>query len=250
MKNGFFMALALAVWGALKLFFSFLKKAIEVLSSIILYLGLYIPLFYIVFGLILLATTSFTFGGTGTYQILYFVGLGLCCIAALVITIRNLVVRPFSSVFAAFRGKKEEDYDRRSRYDDEDDRYYADRDDRRYGDRRYADRRRRDRRDYDDEDDYYEEDRYERARPSRDRYERDRDYDREEYEDRRRRPVTRSYYEEDDEPQTSPARGERPLVYYSQRRPGVLVKEYSDRFELFTEDARGESHIGTEYKEE
>ena len=44
--------------------------------------------------------------------------------------------------------------------------------------------------------------------------------------------------------------GERPLVYYSQRRPGVLVEEYSDRFELYREDASGRTHIGTEYKED
>ena len=47
-----------------------------------------------------------------------------------------------------------------------------------------------------------------------------------------------------------PSPPERPLIYYSQRRPGVLVKEYSDRFELFREDADGRHYIGTEYKDE
>ena len=131
MKNGIFMAIVLAVWGFLKLVFKLLKSVIQVLSSLIVFLGLYIPLFYVFFGLILLATTDFTFGGTGTDQMLYYIGLGLCCVASAIITIRNLLIRPISSVFAAFRKEnvptrsrpyrdRDDEYDHRRRYAYED----------------------------------------------------------------------------------------------------------------------------------
>ena len=253
------MALVLAVWGVVKLCFGFLKKVISMLSSLILFLGLYIPLFYLVFGLVLLATTSFTFGGTGTNQILYYVGLGLCCIASLIISIRNLIVRPFSSVFSAFRKEPEGDYDegdyrrrrRRGRYDDEydDDGYdyepapYRERPYGRYGANRYADPSGRPYPEYEYGGAGYPDER--RMREGA-RYAEEREY-RGAYGEARYAAPYRADYT--DAPYAA-NRGERPLVYYSQRRPGVLVKEYSDRFELYTEDANGESHIGTEYKEE
>jgi len=283
MKNGFFVAFFLAIWGAIKLFFGFLKKLIQVLSSLIVYLGLYVPLFYMLFGVILLLTTDFTLGGGGTEQILFFVGLGLCCIVSIIIMVRNFLVKPFSSIFAAFR--KRDRYDdeadhgrhsrRSSRYDERDDRRR--RDDRRYADDRrhsddYDDRRREDDDYYDDRrkrnDDYYDDRR--RGRTYEDRFRRDDDLD-----DRRRRddryedPYERSdrrrendRYDDGYEPrdrrdryedEPRPRReyeAEKPLIYYSKRRPGVLVKEYSDRFELYQETSGGRDYIGTEYKDE
>jgi len=274
MKNGIIMAILLVIWGAIKAFFKLLKVIIQVLSSLIVFLGLYIPLFYILFGVILLAATDFTFGGMGTDQMLYFIGLGLCCIAALIIAIRNLLVRPIAGVFAPFREYREERRrerdERRNRYADRE-RREEDRDYDRYGDRR----------DYPDDRGGYFEDRYRR---------RERGYDEEaprdpSYADRRGYPFREPYpyrhpemrgYEEDRErygepmPRPNPSRAEapvyegqggygesdyqsepeRPLIYYSQRRPGVLVKEYSDRFELYQEDREGRHYLGTEYKDE
>ena len=225
MKNGFFMALALAIWGALKLVFKGLKVVVEVLTSLVMFLGLYIPLFYLLFGLILLAATDFTFGGTGVNQILYYIGLALSCAAAVIISVRNLLVRPFSGIFSAFKRSSKD------RYDDEDGdrrprRGYDDEDERR-GD--YGDGRRRDPYARSGRPSPYGERAYEGGGYSRD----SRDYSR------------------DDLGYPLPAEGgERPVVYYSKRRPGVLVKEYSDRFELFREDASGRTYIGTEYKED
>ena len=248
MKNGFFVALGVAIWGALKLVFKFLSKIIQLLTSLFIFLGLYIPLFYIVFGLILLATTSFTFGGTGTYQILYYVGLGLSCVAAVIIAVRNILVKPFSSVFSSVRGKS------RDRYDDEPNEGV----DPRYDDGRrpydapqrlpggyYGDDRRPREGDYAPRGDYGYEPPRGAARdpygyPPRDDYaypSRGNGY----AEPRRPRPDLDRY---------ASSVEERPLVYYSQLRPGVLVEEYSDRFELFREDASGRVHIGTEYKED
>ena len=233
MKNGFFVAIVLAVWGAIKLIGKVLWTAIQVLASIIMFLGLYIPLFYLVFGLILLAATDFTFGGMGTDQILYYIGLGLCCVAAIIITVRNLLIRPFSSVFKALRPEKDPQYDD----DGEEERPSR-------GER--ADRRR-----YGYDDPYYDE-------PTRDPREGygARPYVREPYPPRREDPYEPSPTEGTYRPRPSYvpeppiSEAERPLVYYSRRRPGILVKEYSDRFELYREDASGRTYIGTEYKED
>ena len=257
MKNGIFMAIVLAVWGFLKLFFKLLKTTIQVLSSLFVFLGLYIPLFYVFFGLILLAATDFTFGGTGTDQILYYIGLALCCVASAIITIRNLLVRPISSIFASFRKPKEPSYssdrdrsDRRPRYAIEaesadrseyrrrDGACFYREDDYGYGESYPSDRSR-------DRGDFYGE---RRERPDEDRYER---ADR--FPPFPDGPASRMDSYRDDPYRKDPyssERAEKPLVYHSKRRPGVLVKEYSDRFELFSDGANGVRYLGTEYKDE
>ena len=249
MKNGFLMALGVAIWAALKQIFKFVGTIIQFLTSLFLFLGLYIPLFYVMFGLILLVATPFTFGGTGTYQILYYVGLGLSCLAAVIISVRNLLVKPISSIFSVFRKNSKD------RYDDE-----ADEDD----DRRYGDEKRRDRRDayrgreddYPPRGDYPPRDAYaprSYGYPPRDEYA---PYPYDGYPPREGRygypPAPRYSRPQEDYDMRFRGReeGERPLVYYSQRRPGVLVEEYSDRFELYREEASGRVHIGTEYKDD
>ncbi len=250
MKNGIFMAIVLAVWGFLKLVFKLLKSVIQVLSSLIVFLGLYIPLFYVFFGLILLATTDFTFGGTGTDQMLYYIGLGLCCVASAIITIRNLLIRPISSVFAAFRKEdaparsrsyrdRDDEYDRKRRYAFEDEGtqraeyrrrdgacFYREEDDYAYDGPSY-----RDRSFYQKRNERFPEDRVDGYTSVREKYS--------------SHSSDMSYRETDRN-----IGAERPLIYYSKRRPGVLVKEYSDRFELFSEDRNGQRYLGTEYKED
>ena len=249
MKNGIFMAIVLAVWGFLKLVFKLLKSVIQVLSSLIVFLGLYIPLFYVFFGLILLATTDFTFGGTGTDQMLYYIGLGLCCVASAIITIRNLLIRPISSVFAAFRKEdaptrsrayrdRDDEYDRRRRYAFEDE-----------GTQRAEYRRRDGACFYREEDDFAYDGPSSRDRSSyqqrNERFSDDRNDDHAPVRERYSAPADVHY------PESGSNFGvERPLIYYSKRRPGVLVKEYSDRFELFSEDRDGRRYLGTEYKED
>ena len=259
MKNGIIFTIVLAVWGLLKAFAKLVTRFIQVLTGLIIFLGLYIPLFYVVFGIILLATTDFSFGGTGTNQILYYIGLALCCVATIIISVRNLLMRPISQIFAPLIEYRDEmrqsrEAKRRGRgdayYDSEEE--YSDGNDRRYG------KRGRDVRYYEDEaserpDDepYY----LREEGKGRNRREDRRDYEesagrrpypyRTEREDRR--------YDDRDYPaygRRSAREAERPLVYYSKRRPGVLVKEYSDRFELFEDAAGGERYLGTEYKDE
>ena len=238
-----------------------LRAVIQVLASLIVFLGLYIPLFYLVFGIILLAATDFSFGGMGADQVMYYIGLALCCVAAVIIAVRNAIVRPISHVFQPLREYREEVSG--ARPSERDHREYEER----YGEERYS-RDERDRSVYQRRADYREEpygrrneyyaDRYEEdnryADPLRDPYDRNEEGGREpsRYEERATRyPYDRRDREYGGQERMREPEPERPLIYYSRRRPGVLVKEYNDRFELFQESADGERrYIGTEYKDE
>ena len=283
MKNGIIITILLIIWTVIKLFFKLLAVIIKVLAALIIFFGLYIPLFYALFGIILLATTDFSLGVVGTDQVLFYIGLGLCGVASIIISIRNLIVRPLSAVFAPFVEYRDELRRAREgrRRDDEADRENDPRpaqDPRGYdpymtngyypygnpypyapqypyeyrspygappydGRQPYGDRP-----DYLPHDPYYAD-----AAPNaggRASYydgseERPPYYGEMPRSDRREHDYSRDYYGGNSRPMP-----ERPLIYYSKRRPGVLVKEYSDRFELYEEYDGTRRYIGTEYKDE
>ena len=296
MKNGILITIGVAVWAALKGAAKLLKILITLLTEIVIFFGLYIPLFYLLFGLILLATTTFTLGGSGTNQIIYYVGLGASCLASAIISIRNLFVKPLSALFAPlvafFRKSREKKEDRRDEFDGD----YPEEEGLGFRDDRLRDRYGYDRYDVDPRDRYgapvYEEragydDSYDRARtiPAYSPYGGyERAYPRDPYYSRSERPervdpygepapvdypsseryadrastprqniATSPYADETsrfDAPSPRVPESERPLIYYSERRPGILVMEYSDRFELYREDQSGRVYVGTEYKDE
>lgn len=108
MKTGLFVTVLLAVWSVLKLIGSILKAVIKTLGNIIVFLGLYIPLFYVFFGFIIMATTEFNIAVNSVDRTLFYVGLALCCGCSIIIMIRNLLIRPFASVFSSF--KRDDEY--------------------------------------------------------------------------------------------------------------------------------------------
>lgn len=259
MKNGIIFMICMIAWTVIKLIFKLLAVLVKVLASLLVFFGLYIPLFYGVFGIVLLATTEFTFGGTGTDQVLYYVGFGLCCVAAVIISVRNLIVRPLSAVFAPFTEYREEV--RRARQGMKKDEEEGAGAPKSYRDPRGYDPR------YGQQDGYppYGEqysDRYADGQPYGDYRPHAPYYEspRAPYEEppayRREETSPQGgyvpYREEDYGRNSRPYAPipERPLIYYSKRRPGVLVKEYSDRFELFEEAEGTRRYIGTEYKDE
>jgi len=319
------ITLGVALWAALKGAAKVIKAIIAVLTNVFIFFGLYIPLFYLLFGVILLTFTSFSFGGIGTNQILYFVGLGLCFLASAIITFRTLVVRPLSAIIEpivtlirdfrerrAARRAEKEDYEDERYPDDYDGEYDSDYDRDRYAPRAtngyaargsyrgsaryenrptyedpssYEDGRDDYRHDY-SRDRYYPQGDYERdarsvtepyvdpyadvsrdvdpryAEPSRDYHDSyrtaslsGRGYSPRSYEDDHRDARPSNAYPVAAQPRFGPnpprkSESERPLIYYSQRRPGILVMEYSDRFELYREGVEGKVHVGTEYKDE
>ena len=298
MKNGIIVTIVLAVWSILKLAAKLIKTIIWALTNIVIFFGLYYPLFYLAFGLVLLATTDFTLGYMGTNQILYFVGLGLCGVASVIVTWKTIVVRPISWVIEPFVNYfaeiKEEKRRRRALQNGEGEFVEGD------PDRRMIDRpAEQDQRYYGEGGRYPYDPRYD-AHGGYAPYDPRRTFSREGY--RERVPLEQnaaegqapaSYYPPREEysrdgylPNYAPRddyahtyaprdayaptqpprdeypsssyrgaypvreREERPMIYYSRRRPGVLVKEYSDRFELYEETANGRQYVGTEYKDD
>ncbi len=264
MKDGIIFTILVILWTVIKLVFKLLAVVVKVLASLIIFFGLYIPLFYGVFGIVLLATTEFTFGGVGTDQILYYIGLGLSCIAAVIISIRNLIIRPLSSVFAPFLEYRDEL--KKSREKDEKDEKEEEKPQQQPYDPRGYDPY------YYGQNGYYPpyggspasgnpyDPSYGAPRPHAPYYQ----GEAQPTDNYAPRPLygygqsPAPYYGGQEPPHENqngnggvyPPVPERPLIYYSKRRPGILVKEYSDRFELFEETDGTRRYVGTEYKDE
>lgn len=290
MKDGIIFTILLIVWTVIKLFFKLLWVIVKILATLFLFFGLYIPLFYAVFGIVLLATTDFTLGVVGTDQILYYIGLGLCGVASVIISIRNLIVRPFSSIFAPFLEYRDAVKKEREKFDKNKDGekekpeaqpvepYYGQggyppysgqpyppqypspyppqypQNAQPYPYQSYAPRQ------------PYDYAGHTESAPRQPYYgqggyppfgEQGNDYPpylggTPAQQENAVRPAPSPY------PQSYPPTNnagfvpapERPLIYYSKRRPGILVKEYSDRFELYDESDGTRRYIGTEYKDE
>ena len=306
MKDGIIFTILLIIWTVIKLFFKLLWVIVKILATLFLFFGLYIPLFYAVFGIVLLATTNFTLGGMGTDQVLYYIGLGLCGLASVFISIRNLIVRPISSIFAPFLEYRDEIKKEKEKFGKEKgaegenaaaqtspyyDAYSGQGGYPPYGGQmyppqypsQYPPQYAQSAGQFPQNAQPYPPQSYAPRQPydysgrtesvSRDPY-----YGGE----GRNGSVTSPYYggqereyppylsgvsmpqQSADRPMESPypqsyppannagfiPAPERPLIYYSKRRPGILVKEYSDRFELYDESDGTRRYIGTEYKDE
>lgn len=78
-----------------------IKFVAEIIAKLIIYLGLWAPLLYLAYGGILkLIYKDFYMFSPDTNSILYFVGLILCVIISIIITIKNLIVKPFKKIFS------------------------------------------------------------------------------------------------------------------------------------------------------
>lgn len=76
---------------------------IKIILQLILYLGLWIPGMYVLFGVILYYTLSFNPLDLQLEGQLYFSGLAACILCSIIITVRNIIVKPISSIY---RGPK------------------------------------------------------------------------------------------------------------------------------------------------
>ncbi len=72
---------------------------IKIILQIIIYLGLWIPGIYIIFGVVLYYTLSFNPLDLQLEGQLYFSGLAACILCSIVITVRNIIVKPISTIF-------------------------------------------------------------------------------------------------------------------------------------------------------
>ena len=95
-------------------FWKVIKFIAEVIAKLIIYLGLWAPLLYLAYGGILkLIYKDFYMFSLDTNSILYFVGLILCLGISVIITIKNLIVKPFKKIFSRKDVIKYDDNDER-----------------------------------------------------------------------------------------------------------------------------------------
>lgn len=84
--------------GVISVLMRFVGYLIRFLSTIMLYFGLYVPFFYLLYGLIIKLTLNLMLFDLSVNSQLYLLGLLLCLIAAVIITVRNIVLAPIKSV--------------------------------------------------------------------------------------------------------------------------------------------------------
>ncbi|MBQ2714427.1 MAG: hypothetical protein IJF76_02220 [Clostridia bacterium] len=107
---------ATGIFFVLKFIFWLLKCIVTVLGDFIIFFGLYIPGLYLIFGALLVRFSNFSFTTPSTDLNLFFMGLGLSVLCAVIITIRNLVVKPFKAVFGKTKEKTKENIKSRPRF--------------------------------------------------------------------------------------------------------------------------------------
>ena len=215
---------------ALVEFFVFFCK---VVYKVLSFTGLWIPLLYALFGLILYWSLGFDPIRLDVWGTLYLCGMIACVLACAVILIKNVVVRPVKSVI---RGYKNPVW-RRGR-DVKSETVASYKTDKRYSPPELSD-----------------------FRPERDSTV---EYlapvvDFAEKNDLETRRAQYSLYPDwlpkiqDEAPQSRPVMvssdgKETPKTYYSKLDPKVLVYEYEDRFELYRESGGQRIQIGVEFK--
>lgn len=84
---------------ALGIVWKILKVAIELVAKAIYYFGLYVPLAYLLYGLILYLIFDFNPFYPDIDGKLYIFGFALCLICAVIITVKNVFVRPLRNYF-------------------------------------------------------------------------------------------------------------------------------------------------------
>lgn len=101
-----------AISGLLLAFVKLLNVAARFLAALLSFTGLWLPLFYAVLGVVLFLTTGFNPFDWKLEGQLYISGFVACVLCSIAITIRNLIIKPFRSIFPK---KKEEPLQRKKR---------------------------------------------------------------------------------------------------------------------------------------
>lgn len=227
-------------------FLGFFKGLFLLLLKVILTCGLYLPIVYALFGLILHLSCNFNPFDFGTYSLIYLSGGLACVVCAFIITVRNTIVRPFKS---AITDRQEE---KAKRYEEWADVDFA------------SEQQQRKEKELeeelnlappvDDENDisYDRNKKKEKKLPpyliNEDDFSLDGDEDRAEagmllfdWLPVKRKPAEKTSMK------TKPKK-EIPDIYYSKLQPNILVHEYEDRFELFRVVGDRTVSVGIEYK--
>lgn len=87
----------------LKVIVTILKVLIQILAKVLVFLGLWIPLVYAIFGVILFYGFDFDPFDFSLYSTLYLSGAIACIVCSLIIGVRNLFIHPTESIFEGYR---------------------------------------------------------------------------------------------------------------------------------------------------
>lgn len=93
----------------LKLIFYTISTAIKLIANIMVFFGLYVPFFYLIYIEMLILFAGFTIIPYNANVGLFVFGLVLCFFCSLIITVRNLIVKPIRAVF----GRDDKEYSER-----------------------------------------------------------------------------------------------------------------------------------------
>lgn len=103
-KPGFIAGFAGA--GILSVLMKFLGYVVRFLSTIMLYFGLYVPFFYFLYGLIIHLTLGVVLFDFSTNSQLYLLGLLLCLVSSVIISVRNIILTPLKSALKFYDSRK------------------------------------------------------------------------------------------------------------------------------------------------
>lgn len=84
---------------AFKLIYYIFSTTIKFIANVMVFFGLYIPFFYLIWGEILLLFTDFHISPYNTDLGLYLFGLVLSLFCSVIISIRTIIIKPFKALF-------------------------------------------------------------------------------------------------------------------------------------------------------
>jgi hypothetical protein len=93
----------LALGSVLRFIVSALELILRILINLLIFFGLWLPLVYALFGLALYLALGFNPLDWNLEGQLYISGFATCVLCSLIITVRNLIVKPAKQVFDGFK---------------------------------------------------------------------------------------------------------------------------------------------------
>lgn len=90
--------LAVVLLGVLKLAYTIIRQFVRVTANVLVYFGLYVPFFYLLWGFALSLMGAFDFAVVSVNAVLFYIGLGLCCGVSACIFVKNYGRKPVATV--------------------------------------------------------------------------------------------------------------------------------------------------------
>ncbi len=115
-------ALTLIVTGlvfAIKILFWLFKIIVRAVGEIIVFFSLYIPGLYLLVGAFLSKFAGFDINAPGLDRTLFLIGIVLCVLCSLILTIRKLIITPFKTAFSGVARRTKKEFSSRPEFKEE-----------------------------------------------------------------------------------------------------------------------------------